>query len=114
MIPGRFGTCGFTEEEGGGGGRALRTTGFNEGGTGASAESAMQVSVSAYHDVAVTQLQAVEHPRRRRQQGADGQGEGQTLHVASSHHFHLQRKTKRKNKVTQDLALAVSSQAIVP
>lgn len=57
------------------------------------AKSVTRVS-SSYHDVTVIQLEAVEHPRCRRQQGAYGQGEGQTLHVASSHHFHLQRKTK--------------------
>lgn len=64
------------------------------------AKSVTQVS-SSYHDVTVIQLEAVEHPRCRRQQGAYGQGEGQTLHVASSHHFHLQRKTKGKTNLTK-------------
>lgn len=47
------------------------------------------------HDVTVIQLEAVEHPRCRRQQGAYGQGEGQTLHVASSQHFHQGRQRRQ-------------------
>lgn len=47
---------------------------------------------SSYHDVTVVQLEAVEHPGRRGEQGADSQREGQTLHVTSAHHFYLKCK----------------------
>lgn len=79
--------------EGGKKKRALRTTGFAEGGTDVIADSVTRLH-SSYHDVTVIQLEAVEHPRCRRQQGAYGQREGQALHIASLNHFHLQRKTK--------------------
>lgn len=55
---------------------------------------------SLYHDVTVVQLEAVEHPGRRGEQGADGQREGQTLHVTSSHHFYLKGKKGRSFNIS--------------
>lgn len=87
--------------------RALLTTGFAGGGT-----RLQRVCAQSYHDVTVTQLEAVKDPRCRRQQGAHGQREGQTLHVAGSHHFHLQKK--KEKLIHSNFTLTVSYEVIIP
>lgn len=50
----------------------------------------------SYHNIAVIQLEAVEHPGSRSEQGGYSQREGQALHITTTHHFYLKWKKKQQ------------------
>lgn len=50
----------------------------------------------SYHNIAVIQLEAVEHPGSRSEQGGYSQREGQALHITTTHHFYLKWEKKQQ------------------